>query len=177
MSASKIRADYEQLAEMAQIFGRQADTARQVLSALQKDVETLQGGDWLGPGAEAFYAEMTSAVVPAMGRLIAALSEAASATAKIGRIMKQAEAESAALFKLDDAGAFTEAELQEWRRRHPDAEQQVVPAFNGKRTQDKDYTPDELWWKGYFYAKTVDDNGLVYEGWRQLSWPSAACKF
>jgi WXG100 family type VII secretion target len=101
MTATKVRADYENLARIAQAFSQQADCARQLLGALQKDVATLQGGDWVGKGADKFYAEMTSVVLPAMGRVAAAMSEAASTTAKISQIMKQAEDESAALFRLD----------------------------------------------------------------------------
>jgi WXG100 family type VII secretion target len=101
MTASKVRTDYEQLRQIAQVFGQQAECARQLLSALQKDMGTLQGGDWVGKSADKLYAEMNSAVLPAMQRVVAAMNEAASTTARISRVMKQAEDDSAALFRLD----------------------------------------------------------------------------
>jgi WXG100 family type VII secretion target len=107
MTASKVRADYEQLTAIAQAFGRQAEIARQMLGALQSHMATLQGGDWVGKSADKLYAEMNTAVLPAMGRVAAAMSEAASTTAKISRVTKQAEADSAALFRLDGNGAGT----------------------------------------------------------------------
>lgn len=55
----------------------------------------------MGRGAESFYAEMNSAVLPAMKRVVAAMSEAARATQEIRRIMKQAEEAAAALFRLN----------------------------------------------------------------------------
>src|SRR5262245_20457412 len=102
MTVTKIRADYEALAEIAQAFGRQAQTAQGALGALQKDMSALEGGDWVGKGSDAFYAEMNTAVFPAMERLVAALNEAATTTRRIGQVMKQAEDDSAALFRLAD---------------------------------------------------------------------------
>ncbi len=86
MSPSKVRADYEQLAEIAEAFGQQAESAQQTLGDLKEIISVLQGGDWVGKGADAFYAEMNSAVLPATARLAAALS----ATRRISRVMKQA---------------------------------------------------------------------------------------
>src|SRR3972149_6588647 len=104
MTISSVRGDYEELAMIAQTLSRQAESTRQTLGALQKNMNTLQGGDWVSKGADAFYAEMNTAVLPAMKRLVAALNEAASTTTKISRIMKRAEDDAAALFKLDRSG-------------------------------------------------------------------------
>src|SRR5262245_31577175 len=100
MTVAKVRADYEQLSQIAQAFGRQAEAAHQALGALQKDMAALQGGDWVGKGSEAFFAEMRTTVLPAMERMVAAMNEAATATRKISQVMKQAEDDSAALFRL-----------------------------------------------------------------------------
>src|SRR3990172_7674583 len=109
MTISRVRGDYEELAMIAQTLSRQAESTRQTLGALKKNMNTLEGGDWGGKGADAFYAEMNRAVVPAMKRLVAALNEAASTTTKISRIMKRAEDDAAALFKLDGAATSTQA--------------------------------------------------------------------
>src|SRR6185436_10451485 len=45
VTASKVRADYEQLTQIAQAFGQQAETAQKVLSAMQSNMNTLQAGD------------------------------------------------------------------------------------------------------------------------------------
>jgi WXG100 family type VII secretion target len=110
MSASKIRTDYEQLTQIAQAFGQQAEAAQRMLDAVQQDMSTLHGGDWVGKGAETFYAEMNAVVLPAVRRLVAAMKEAASTTANINRVMKQAEDDSAALFRLDGQGTGAPAE-------------------------------------------------------------------
>src|SRR5512134_3710243 len=103
--SGKVRADYEQLAQIARTFDQQAEAAQKVLGALQKDMGTLQGGRWVGQGAAKFYAEMNRAVLPSMRRLAAALNQAASTTTKVSRVMKQVEDDSAALFRLDGSGA------------------------------------------------------------------------
>jgi len=59
----------------------------------------LEGGDWIGKGATAFYNEMNSAVLPAMKKLASALDTASQTTKKISQIVKRAEDDSAALFK------------------------------------------------------------------------------
>src|ERR1700752_3911155 len=103
MSVAKVRVDYEQLTQIAQAFGQQAERARQILGTLQSGLNTLQGGDWVGKGSDRFYAEMTSAILPAIRRVVAAMNEAANTTNQISQIMKQAEDDSAALFRLDSS--------------------------------------------------------------------------
>jgi WXG100 family type VII secretion target len=107
MTSEKVRADYVQLAAIAQSFGQQAESARSLLGALRSDMATLQAGDWVGRGADKFYAEMNASVLPAMTRMVAAMNEAARTTARISQVMKQAEGDSAALFRLDGADGST----------------------------------------------------------------------
>src|SRR5574341_1084667 len=104
MASSKVRADYEALTQIAQGFGQAADQSRQTLQNLQSQMSVLQGKDWVGKGADKFYGEMNNAVLPAMKRLVSALERAKSVTQQISRIMKQAEDDSAALFKAGASG-------------------------------------------------------------------------
>ena len=95
MAAPKVRADYEQLKSAASRFSTQAQAARQSLQALQREIDVLQGGDWVGGGAAAFYQEMGSSVLPTLKRLAAALETAQQTTLQIHQVMAQAEAEAA----------------------------------------------------------------------------------
>jgi WXG100 family type VII secretion target len=79
MSVAKVRTDYMQLDGVAKAFGQQAERAQQVLGALANDLSTLQGGDWVGKSADKFYAEMNASVLPAMQRLVAAMTSAGRA--------------------------------------------------------------------------------------------------
>ena len=105
MTAPRVRADYDQLKQTAQAFGGQAEATQKVLQALQRDLEVLQGGDWLGKGATAFYQEMGSQVMPTMKRLANALQTAQQTTLQIQQIVKQAEDEAARWLRGDGSGA------------------------------------------------------------------------
>lgn len=98
MATARVRADYEQLERSAHAFSQQAEICQQTLQKLQRSKDRLQGGDWIGRGATAFYTEMDSAILPIFKRLAAALEQASSATSKIIAIMKQTEQDVAALF-------------------------------------------------------------------------------
>jgi len=99
VTAAKVRADYEQLQDAADRFGRQAQVTRQTQQSLQRAVDVLQGGDWVGQGASAFYQEMGSSVMPAVRRLVSALESAQHAVSQISQIMAQAEADAARVLR------------------------------------------------------------------------------
>ncbi len=99
MPAPKVRSDHDALKNLAGKFGQQAEASRQLISNLKSKVDTLRGKDWVGKGADKFYAEMDSAVFPSLNRLSKSMDSAQRVTLKISQIMKQAEDDAAALFK------------------------------------------------------------------------------
>ena len=117
MPAPKIRADYEGLKRIAQSFSTESDQIEGMIRSVQSNVDTLRGGDWVGPGASAFYQEMDSAVFPSLKRLSGALGEAARVTTRINQLMNGAERDAAAVLratadndtrqKSGDSGAST----------------------------------------------------------------------
>jgi len=115
LAVPRIRADYDQLGQVAQRFGAAADSAGSTLQALQQTLQVLESGDWVGQGAKAFYQEMGQSVLPSFKRLTSALQAAAQATQAISREMQQAEDAAAAVFRavgaarLGGAGALAGA--------------------------------------------------------------------
>lgn len=103
MPASKVRADYDALQEIANTFDHHASNSRRSLQQLQQRMETLQGGDWIGKGATAFYQEMNSDVLPTMRRLAAALEMANRIIRQTSQIMREAEDESSRVFNIQPA--------------------------------------------------------------------------
>ena len=73
MAAPKIRSDYDQLNHIGQRFGQEGESTRQLIQSLRQNLDTLRGGDWIGPGATAFYSEMDGSVMPSLKRLAAAM--------------------------------------------------------------------------------------------------------
>lgn len=106
MPAPRIKGDYDALAQVAKAFSQQAHSNQQMLNRVKRQVGVLQGGDWIGKGAKAFYAEMESQVIPSLNRLVAAMEAAARSTQKISKIIHQAEQDSAKLFSLEIGGGL-----------------------------------------------------------------------
>ncbi len=104
MSAAKIRADYDSLNKIAQSLLSESAQIAGMAKNIQSNVDALRGGDWVGPGATAFYQEMDSSVFPGLKRLAAALDEAAKGAARIRQGMHQAETDAAAALRATGAG-------------------------------------------------------------------------
>lgn len=109
MPAPRVRADHDILARIAQTFAQNASNTRQSLQHTKQRMDVLQGGDWVGQGAAAFFREMTSDVLPALNRLLTSLEQAGQITKMMSDIMKQAEEEAARLFRLDGGGTGADA--------------------------------------------------------------------
>ncbi|MBL8045783.1 MAG: WXG100 family type VII secretion target [Anaerolineales bacterium] len=91
MSAPQVRAQHDELKNLQNTFRAQSEAIGQMNQNLKARFDTLQGGDWIGVGANAYFNEMNGAVFPALNRLRNALAEAARLTSQISDLMRQAE--------------------------------------------------------------------------------------
>jgi WXG100 family type VII secretion target len=107
MPAPKIRGDYDLLTQISQIFSRHSTETQRMINRLNQSVSTLQGGDWIGKGANAFYREMEHEVFPSVKRLSAALNIAARTTRQIHQILHNAEDEAARIFNVQELGGLS----------------------------------------------------------------------
>ena len=103
----KFLANYDQLAQIAQRFGREAEATQRMLDTIRSAMNVLEGGVWVGQGARAFYAEMNSAVLPSLMRLTRALANVQRVTIQISREIKAAEDAAAAVLHDDGATGST----------------------------------------------------------------------
>jgi WXG100 family type VII secretion target len=99
MAAEEIRADYDQLAQVASRFTNQSQQIQQMTQSVQRSMESLRSG-WEGRGSQAFFNEMQGKVLPGVNRLHQALQQAARVTQQISNTVRQAEDEASAPFKL-----------------------------------------------------------------------------
>ncbi|HEY0607053.1 MAG TPA: WXG100 family type VII secretion target [Herpetosiphonaceae bacterium] len=95
--SDEIRANYEQLENVANQFSRQTQAIQSMLQKVKGSMSQLETG-WIGRGHDAFFSEMNSVVLPAGQRLQNALQEASTVTKTIAQTMKQAEEDAAAPF-------------------------------------------------------------------------------
>jgi len=104
MPAPQIRADYDALKQIATAFGQESQAVRQALQQVKRAKEDLQGGDWRGQGASAFYREMGQEVLPSVRRLGEAFGTSQHVTLQILQILQGAETEAARILGLLLAG-------------------------------------------------------------------------
>lgn len=95
--ADEVKADYEQLEQLASKFMQQHDAVQQTLQQVKAGMDKLQG-NWIGKGSHKFFEEMQGEVLPATTRLEQALHQASQITKKIIQIMQQSEQEASGLF-------------------------------------------------------------------------------
>jgi WXG100 family type VII secretion target len=93
-----IRADYDQMPEISKRLGREAVNVKRSIDSLNRTIEVLKGGDWFGEGANAFYREMESQVMPSMQRLQTTLEMGSGAVKTIERLLHEAEEAIGGLF-------------------------------------------------------------------------------
>ena len=93
-----IRADYDQLPKISKGFEREAANVKRSIDSLKRTIEVLKGGDWIGEGADAFFREMESEVMPAMQRLLKALEKGSSVIGVIERLLHETEQAIGGLF-------------------------------------------------------------------------------
>ncbi len=96
----EIRADYDQLEQVASQFANQSQAIQQMLQNVRGSMDPLEGGGWIGRGSDAFFAEMQSEVIPANERLQQALDEANRVTKQIVQVVKQAEDDASSPFRI-----------------------------------------------------------------------------
>jgi WXG100 family type VII secretion target len=96
-----MRAEFDSLKQMARIFRRQADDIQKSQKKLQRNMSTLQAGDWIGVGADKFYQEMEADVLPAVKRLGRAMDSGERVTNQIAKIWEEADEEASRLFGDD----------------------------------------------------------------------------
>ncbi len=94
MASGTTRGNYDELKTIQSRWQQEAEAINQMNSNLNSCMQTLEGGDWIGQGARAFYQEMNSQIMPSLRRLNKALASAAKNTGSIAREIKAAEDET-----------------------------------------------------------------------------------
>ena len=105
MTTPRVRADHDELEQIAAAIGARAGATRESLQLLQRQTEVLRNGDWIGRGANAFYQEMGDSVLPAYRRLVAALELAQQTTLQISLILREAEIDAARVLAGEGSAA------------------------------------------------------------------------
>ncbi len=98
MAGSKIQADYDELANIANELGQESQAIEQLTNQIMNLVGQLESGGWIGRGADAFFGEIQDLVHPGLQRLTRALDDGGNAVKQISNILSQAEHDASSLF-------------------------------------------------------------------------------
>ena len=109
MLPNTIRTEYDNLKQISKRFGQQAEATHRSVRNLQQAVNTLKQGDWIGKGANKFYDEFDSAILPSLKRLQGALENASQTTKKMEYVMREAEEQAAKLLGAIGVGLSSSA--------------------------------------------------------------------
>src|SRR5512133_2469697 len=82
------QADSEALQEVVQIFQGEAESLQQAFQNFQSVAENIRGYDWIGLGADTFFDEFDSELVPDANKLVGNLEMVAE---RINRVSTQLE--------------------------------------------------------------------------------------
>lgn len=155
MSTRKIRADFENLNEIAKSWQIQSNLVQASYKNLRKQMTVLQNGDWVGLSAQNFFEEMNTVIFPAFERLENAFLEARLTTLAISDTFQQAELDVAEIFKLNEGGSKGKGlSKSDNSSNHPwDADgfgwwaEAFSKQHNGRLPSEQDYAEFRLSWK------------------------------
>lgn len=91
VAENKTRCDYQASDLIVKNFKTEADNVQKMNQNLSRNLQTLEGGAWVGKAATAFFGEMNGIVMPSLKRLQVALSSAAKSMSEVSKEVKQTE--------------------------------------------------------------------------------------
>jgi WXG100 family type VII secretion target len=96
--ADTTQLDYDQMQNIIKMFQSEQQEILNLLKQTDSKVEGLHGSEWIGKGADEFFNEMKTEVLPAVQRLAEALGAAGEAAQKIVEIFNSADEETRGYF-------------------------------------------------------------------------------
>jgi WXG100 family type VII secretion target len=97
--SDEIQANYDELEQISSQFSNQAQNIQAMQQKVRGSYAKLLDKGWIGAGANAFFDEMDSLIMPSQERLQDALEQAGQVTRTIAESVKQAEEDASGLFR------------------------------------------------------------------------------
>jgi WXG100 family type VII secretion target len=96
---NKFQTKYDELDQIAGMFSNTAGQVGDTIGKLKSAIENMRD-KWIGQGADKFFQEMESEVLPGLGKLQNALNEGSSKTKSIAGLIREHEQQASNLFKV-----------------------------------------------------------------------------
>jgi WXG100 family type VII secretion target len=98
MAQDRFQAKYDELDQLAGMFSSEAGQVGETMGKLKSAIENMRD-KWIGEGAQKFFNEMESEVLPALNKLQTALNDGATKTKQIAGLIHEHEEQASNLFK------------------------------------------------------------------------------
>jgi len=102
MASDRFQAKYDELDQLSGMFSSEAGQVGETMGKLKSAIENMRD-KWIGEGAQKFFQEMESEVLPALGKLQAALNEGSTKTKQMAGLIREHEEQASNLFKAGAA--------------------------------------------------------------------------
>lgn len=96
--AGTTKINYDEMQGIIKTLHAEEEEMKMLLSQTKSKVEALHGNQWVGQGADKFFGEMESTVLPKMGKLVYALGVASNVATQIINTIHQADEETKGFF-------------------------------------------------------------------------------
>jgi WXG100 family type VII secretion target len=97
--SDEIQCNYDDMEQISGQFSNQAQNIQAMQQKIRGSYAKLVDQGWIGAGANAFFDEMESLILPAQERLQDALEQAGQASQQIAESVKTAEQDASSLFR------------------------------------------------------------------------------
>ena len=98
MAQDRFQVKYDELDQLSGMFANEAGQVGETMGKLKSAIENKRD-KWIGEGAQKFFNEMESEVLPALGKLQAALNEGSTKTKQMAGLVHEHEEQASNLFK------------------------------------------------------------------------------
>ena len=98
MAQDRFQVKYDELDQMAGMFSSEGGQVGEVIGKLKSAIENMRD-KWIGEGAQKFFNEMESEVLPGLSKLQTALNDGATKTKQIAGLIHEHEEQASNLFK------------------------------------------------------------------------------
>lgn len=96
--AGTTKVNYDEMQAIIKSLQSEGEEIKTLLNTTKGKVEALHNNQWVGEGADKFFNEMESVVLPKMGKFVYALDVSANVANQIVQIIHQADEETKGFF-------------------------------------------------------------------------------
>jgi WXG100 family type VII secretion target len=98
MASNKFQTKYDELDQLSGMFSSEGGVVGETMGKLKSAIENMRD-KWIGQGADKFFQEMESEVLPALGKLQNALNEGSAGTKRMAGLIHEHEEQASNIFK------------------------------------------------------------------------------